>query len=240
MPHKPQIFQDEQTNFPQRTTSHHRLRFATSVKGYPTMPRRQRSKPSRRPGEARANRHADSAGSGLDAIVRMSEEEMLRLVDGDQDKGGDALFLVLDGIQDPHNLGACLRSAEGAGVKAVIVPRHQSCRVTETVVRIACGAAARIPVVAVANLARTLEQLSELLVHVVGTSDRANENLYQADLNRPLALVLGAEEAGIRRLTAERCQQLVHIPMAGEVECLNVSAAAAVCLFEAVRQRSPG
>ena len=206
------------------------------------MPRRQRSKNPRRPGEARANRHADTAGSGLDSIARMSEEEMLKLADpetrADYDTAhGDPLFLVLDGVQDPHNLGACLRSAEGAGVDAVIVPRHQSCRVTETVVRIACGAAARIPVVAVSNLARTLEQLAKRLVHVAGTSDRATEDLYATDFNQPLAIVLGAEESGIRRLTAERCQQLVKIPMAGEVECLNVSAATAVCLFEAVRQR---
>lgn len=207
------------------------------------MPRRQRSKNSRRPGEARANRHAADAGSGLDSIARMSEEEMLKLADANtrsqhQPVHHDPFFLVLDGVQDPHNLGACLRSAEGAGVDAVIVPRHQSCRVTETVVRIACGAAARIPVVAVTNLARTLEKLTAQLVHVVGTSDRASEDLYAADFDRPLAIVLGAEESGIRRLTAERCQQLIGIPMAGEVECLNVSAATAVCLFEAVRQRS--
>jgi 23S rRNA (guanosine2251-2'-O)-methyltransferase len=207
------------------------------------MPRRQRSKNPRRPGEARANRHADAASSGLDSIARMSEEEMLKLADPETRSNSDPvhadpLFLVLDGVQDPHNLGACLRTAEGAGVDAVIVPRHQSCRVTETVVRIACGAAARVPVVAVSNLARTLEQLAEHLVHVVGTSDRAVENLYESDLDRPLAIVLGAEESGIRRLTAERCQQLIHIPMAGQVECLNVSNAAAVCLFETIRQRS--
>ncbi len=206
------------------------------------MPRNQHPKKSRRPGEARANRHAEASsagpGSSLDGIARMSEDELLQLADGSDPSRSPMFFLVLDGVQDPHNLGACLRSAEGAGVDAVIVPRHQSCRVTETVVRIACGAAARVPVVAVSNLARTLELLSDNLVHIVGTSDRTTEDLYDADLNRPVALVLGSEESGIRRLTAERCHQLIKIPMAGTVECLNVSAAAAVCLYETVRQRS--
>lgn len=199
-------------------------------------PRRHASKPKHRHPEARANRHAaDSSNAIGGAIARLSEDELIQQV-----AASDAepiLLLVLDGVQDPHNLGACLRSAEGAGAAAVIVPRHQSCRVTDTVVRVACGAAAKVPVVAVANLARTLEHLSENLVHVVGTSDRASDDLYDADLSGPVALVLGAEESGIRRLTSERCQQLIRIPMAGKVECLNVSAATAVCLFEAVRQR---
>ncbi len=166
----------------------------------------------------------------------MAEDELYTRAD--DRNAPPAFFLVLDGVQDPHNLGACLRSAEGAGVDAVIVPRHQSCRVTDTVVRIACGAAARVPVVAVSNLARTLEQLDKHLVKCVGTSDRATDDLYDTELTGPLAIVLGAEENGLRHLTTERCNQLIRIPMAGKVECLNVSAATAVCLFEAVRQRS--
>lgn len=196
--------------------------------------RRQQTKPSRRSPEARANRHAAAAGS--EGIARMAEDDLY--LRADDRNAPPAFFLVLDGVQDPHNLGACLRSAEGAGVDAVIVPRHQSCRVTDTVVRIACGAAARVPVVAVSNLARTLEQLDKHLVKCVGTSDRATDDLYDTELTGPLAIVLGAEENGLRRLTTERCNQLIRIPMAGKVECLNVSAATAVCLFEAVRQRS--
>lgn len=196
--------------------------------------RRQQTKPSRRSPEARANRHAAAANN--EGIAHMAEDALYQRAD--DRNAPPVFFLVLDGVQDPHNLGACLRSAEGAGVDAVIVPRHQSCRVTDTVVRIACGAAARVPVVAVSNLARTLEQLDKHLVKCVGTSDRAIDDLYDAELTGPLALVLGAEENGLRHLTTERCNQLVRIPMAGTVECLNVSAATAVCLFEAVRQRN--
>ena len=149
----------------------------------------------------------------------------------------EVLLLVLDGVQDPHNLGACLRSADGAGVTAVITPKQRASPVTETVVRIACGGAEHVPVVVVTNLARCLERLREAGVRVIGTSDRATADLYDCDLTGPVAITMGSEEKGMRRLTEENCDELIRIPMMGDVECLNVSNAAAVCLFESVRQR---
>ena len=146
-------------------------------------------------------------------------------------------LLILDGLQDPHNLGACLRSADAAGVHAVIVPKDRAVSLTDTVCKVACGAAEHVPLVTVTNLARTLKQLKELGLWLVGTADDAKQSLYDVDLTGPLALVMGAEGKGLRRLTKEHCDFLVHIPMAGSVECLNVSVAAGVCLFEAVRQR---
>ncbi len=148
------------------------------------------------------------------------------------------LLLVLDGVQDPQNLGACLRTADAAGVDAVIVPRHRGVHMTPTVAKVACGAAENIPLIQVANLARALKELQQAGVWLAGTSDRAEKTLYQTDLGGPLALVMGAEDRGVRRLTAEQCDFLMRIPMSGIVESLNVSAATAVCLFEAVRQRS--
>jgi 23S rRNA (guanosine2251-2'-O)-methyltransferase len=150
---------------------------------------------------------------------------------------GDALILVLDGVTDPHNLGACLRSADAAGVLAVVIPKDRSAGVDGVVRKVAAGAAEFVPVVSVTNLARTLDELKERDVWVVGTDGEAPQSLYTADLKRSLALVLGAEGAGMRRLTRERCDFLVHIPMAGHVESLNVSVAAGVALFEARRQR---
>ncbi len=147
------------------------------------------------------------------------------------------LLLVLDGIQDPHNLGACLRSAEAAGVHAVIAPRDRAVGLTPTVHKVASGAAESLPFIQVANLVRVLAVLRERGVWVVGTADAAETSLYAADLRGPLALVLGGEEKGLRRLTREQCDLLVRIPMQGTVESLNVSVAAGVCLFEAVRQR---
>lgn len=164
----------------------------------------------------------------------MSEDELYGVAAGDS----EILLLVLDGVQDPHNLGACLRSAEGAGVTAVITPKQRSSPVTETVVRIACGGAEHVPVVVVSNLARCLERLREEAgVRVIGTSDRALSDLYECDLTGSVAITMGSEEKGMRRLTEENCDELIRIPMRGEVECLNVSNAAAVCLFESLRQR---
>ncbi len=152
---------------------------------------------------------------------------------------GDApLLLVLDGVQDPHNLGACLRSADAAGVAAVIVPRDRAAGLTPVVRKVAAGAAETVPLVAVVNLARTLRDLKSRGVWLVGTDDAADRTLYEADLKGPTALVMGSEGEGLRRLTRECCDQLVSIPMAGAVESLNVSVAAGVALFEAVRQRS--
>jgi 23S rRNA (guanosine2251-2'-O)-methyltransferase len=147
-------------------------------------------------------------------------------------------LLVLDGVQDPHNLGACLRSADAAGVDAVIAPRDRAVGLTPAACKVASGAAESVPFFQVTNLVRTLEQLrDEWRVWVVGTGGEAETLIYDADLRGPLALVLGGEEKGLRRLTREHCDLLVRLPMAGTVESLNVSVAAGVCLFEAVRQR---
>ena len=147
------------------------------------------------------------------------------------------LLLVLDGVTDPHNLGACLRSADAAGVQAVLAPKDRSVGITATVQKVACGAAETVPFIVVTNLARTLRQLQERGVWLVGTSGDAEATLYETDLSGPTALVMGAEGSGLRRLTQECCDMLVKLPMAGSVESLNVSVASGICLFEAVRQR---
>lgn len=147
-------------------------------------------------------------------------------------------LLILDGITDPHNLGACLRTADAAGVHAVIAPKDRSAALNPTVRKVACGAAERVPFISVTNLARTLRLLKENNVWVIGTAGEASDSLYQVKLTGPLALVMGAEGEGMRRLTREHCDQLVNIPMFGSVSSLNVSVATGVCLFEAVRQRS--
>jgi 23S rRNA (guanosine2251-2'-O)-methyltransferase len=146
-------------------------------------------------------------------------------------------LLVLDGVQDPHNLGACLRSADAAGVDAVIMPRDRAVGLTPVVVKVACGAAEAVPVFAVTNLARSLKLLKERGVWVYGGAGGAENSLYKADLRGPLALVLGSEGKGIRRLTREQCDGLLQIPMGGRVESLNVSVAVGIFLFEAKRQR---
>jgi 23S rRNA (guanosine2251-2'-O)-methyltransferase len=150
------------------------------------------------------------------------------------------LLLVLDGVTDPHNLGACLRTADAAGVHAVVIPKDRAASVDGVVRKVAAGAAEFVPVATVTNLARALDMLKERGVWVVGTDGQASASLYGADLDRPLALVLGAEGDGMRRLTRERCDFLVRIPMAGNIESLNVSVAAGVTLFEAARQRASG
>ncbi|GAA5445983.1 23S rRNA (guanosine-2'-O-)-methyltransferase RlmB [Microbulbifer sp. NBRC 101763] len=147
-------------------------------------------------------------------------------------------LLVLDGVTDPHNLGACLRSAEAAGVHAVIAPKDKSAGLTPTARKVACGAAEVLPFVTVTNLARTLQQLQQAGVWIFGAAGEATQDVYQSQLTGPLALVMGAEGSGLRRLTREHCDHLIKIPMAGEVSSLNVSVATGVCLFEAVRQRS--
>ena len=148
------------------------------------------------------------------------------------------LLLVLDGVTDPHNLGACLRVADGAGAHAVIAPKDHAAGINATVAKVASGAAETVPYFMVTNLARTLGELKERNIWVIGTSDTATQTVYDADLRGPLALVLGAEGDGMRQLTAKTCDQLVRIPMQGAVESLNVSVASGVCLFEAVRQRT--
>lgn len=150
---------------------------------------------------------------------------------------GSPLVLVLDGITDPHNLGACLRVADGAGAHAVLAPKDHAVGINATVAKVASGAAETVPYLMVTNLARTLKELKERDIWVVGTSDTASKSLYDLDLTRPVALVLGAEGHGMRQLTAKTCDELVRLPMKGAVESLNVSVAAGVCLYEAVRQR---
>ncbi|GAA0720392.1 23S rRNA (guanosine(2251)-2'-O)-methyltransferase RlmB [Dokdonella soli] len=151
----------------------------------------------------------------------------------------DALFLVLDGVTDPHNFGACLRSAEAAGVTAVVVPKDRAVGVTPTVRRASSGAADRVPIVAVTNLARALKGLKDAGVWLVGmASKEAPQSIYAVDLNGPIAIVLGSEGEGMRRLTSENCDFLAHIPMRGDVESLNVSVATGIALFEALRQRA--
>lgn len=149
-----------------------------------------------------------------------------------------ALLLVLDGVQDPHNLGACLRVADAMGAHAVIAPRDRAAGLNPTVRKVASGAAETVPFITVTNLARTLRELQEMGIWVVGTAGEARENLFGMKLDGPLALVLGAEGEGLRRLTRENCDELVRIPMFGMVESLNVSVAAGICLFEARRQRN--
>lgn len=147
------------------------------------------------------------------------------------------LLLVLDGVQDPHNLGACLRTADAAGVTAVIVPKDRAAGLSATVRKVASGAAETVPLIQVTNLARTLRWLKERDIWIVGTDDQAPHSLYASKLTGPLAVVLGAEGTGLRRLTRENCDALVSIPMRGVVESLNVSVATGVLLYEAVRQR---
>jgi 23S rRNA (guanosine2251-2'-O)-methyltransferase len=150
---------------------------------------------------------------------------------------GVPLLLVLDGVTDPHNLGACLRAADGAGAHAVIAPKDRAVGINATVAKVASGAADTVPYFMVTNLARTLNELKERDIRIVGTSDDAPKTLYEIDLTGPTALVLGAEGSGMRQLTARTCDELVRLPMRGAVESLNVSVASAVCLYEAVRQR---
>ena len=148
------------------------------------------------------------------------------------------MLLVLDGVQDPHNLGACMRTADAAGVAAVIVPKDRAAGLSATVRKVASGAAESVPLIQVTNLARTLRWLKEREIWIVGTDDQAEHSIYGAKLTGPLAIVLGAEGTGLRRLTRENCDMLVSIPMRGIVESLNVSVATGVLLYEALRQRS--
>jgi 23S rRNA (guanosine2251-2'-O)-methyltransferase len=164
-----------------------------------------------------------------------SLDELLEKLEAD---GIAPLLLVLDGVTDPHNLGACLRVADGAGAHAVIAPKDHAVGVNATVAKVASGAAETVPYFMVTNLARTLGELKERNIWCIGTSDDAPKTLYQVELKGPTALVLGAEGDGMRQLTRKTCDELVSIPMAGAVESLNVSVASGVCLYEALRQRS--
>lgn len=166
-------------------------------------------------------------------VLVLTEDDFYHLVESTE----NPLILVLDEIQDPHNLGACMRSSDGAGVTAVIVPKHNAATLTEAARRVACGGAEHVPFIRVTNIVNTLNKLKDLGVTVIGTSDKTETSLYDTDLTGPTALVMGAEGEGCRRLTMASCDQLIKIPMAGIVPCLNVSVATGVCLYEAVRQR---
>lgn len=168
------------------------------------------------------------------AVPPLNEHDLDRLC---EEAGARAFFLVLDGVTDPHNLGACLRTADAAGVTAVIVPKDKSASITPIVSKVACGAAETVPFVQVTNLARTLRQLQERQVWVIGTAGEATRTLYNVDMRGAVALVMGAEGDGMRRLTRETCDELIRIPLLGTVSSLNVSVATGVCLYEVVRQR---
>jgi len=175
-------------------------------------------------------------GAVAELLARPGDPET-QLEEALQSAAGAPLLLVLDGVQDPHNLGACLRSADAAGVTAVIAPRDRAAGLTPVVSKVAAGAAESVPFVAVVNLARTLRELKDRGVWLIGTDDGAERTVFEADFTGPAAIVMGSEGEGMRRLTRECCDQLVSIPMAGAVESLNVSVATGVVLFEAVRQR---
>ncbi len=185
-------------------------------------------------------RLAGLAGGGRHQGVVARAEALPKLndpVDLVDQIGSDLLLLVLDGVQDPHNLGACLRVADAMGVHAVVAPRDRAVALTATVQKVASGAADTVPYITVTNLARTLRELQDAGVRVIGTDDQGTTALTEADVLGPLAIVLGAEGAGLRRLTRETCDVLVSIPMLGSVDSLNVSVAAGICLYEARRRR---
>ena len=167
-------------------------------------------------------------------VQNKSEKHLPDILDG---ISGTPLILILDGVTDPHNLGACLRTADAAGVDVVIAPKDKSAPLNATAAKVACGAAEAVPYIQVTNLARTMKDLQERGIWIVGTAGEAPQSIYQQSLTGATALVMGAEGSGMRRLTRETCDFLVNIPMAGEVSSVNVSVATGICLFEAVRQR---
>ena len=172
----------------------------------------------------------------VDTLAQVtSHDELLENLEASGIK--NPLLLVLDGVTDPHNLGACLRVADGAGAHAVIAPKDHAAGINATVAKVASGAAETMPYFMVTNLARTLGELKERNIWCIGTSDDAPKTIYDIDLKGPVALVLGAEGEGMRQLTRKTCDELVSIPMHGAVESLNVSVASGVCLYEALRQR---
>ena len=171
------------------------------------------------------------------APASYTEDDLINILENIDSSVTPPLLLVLDGVTDPHNLGACLRTAEGAGVHAVIAPKDNAVGLTPAARKVASGAAETVPFIQVTNLVRTIEKLKQLGIWFIGTSDQADGDLYTYDFKTPSAIVMGAEGKGLRRLTEEHCDTLVSIPMAGQVSSLNVSVATGVCLYEVVRQR---
>lgn len=184
-----------------------------------------------REGEARENKHVRGGRPSRGKSSR-AEEDLYEML------GESPLLLILDCVQDPHNLGAILRTADGAGVTAVVAPKDKSAGITDTVRRISVGAADAVPFFQVTNLARTMKKLQDAGVWLIGTSDAGRNTIYETELTGSTAIVMGAEGDGMRRLTQDSCDLLIQIPMAGKVDCLNVSVATGVCLYEAVRQRA--
>ncbi len=176
-------------------------------------------------------RHQGVVAKAGELSLARNLDELLDAIDG------PPLLLILDGITDPHNLGACLRVADGAGAHAVIAPKDRAVGLNATAAKVASGAAETVPYITVTNLARTMRELKERDIWLIGTTDDAEKTLYEGDFSGPAALVMGSEGEGMRRLTRENCDVLVSIPMFGSVESLNVSVASGVCLFEARRQR---
>lgn len=191
-------------------------------------------KAARLDGLAGGMRHQGVVALAQTNVLAVDIDEVLDTL---EDRGEPAFLLILDGVTDPHNLGACLRTADAAGVHAVIAPRDRAVGLNATVRRVACGAAETVPYIMVTNLARSMRALKQRDVWLVGTDDQASAGLHQIDARRSMAWVMGAEGEGMRRLTRETCDELVNIPMLGSVESLNVSVAGAVCLYETVRQR---
>ena len=184
------------------------------------------------------NKAKDEQHQGIIANVKAARTLNEKDLDDIIAKETTPFFLVLDGVTDPHNLGACLRSADAAGVHGVIVPKDKSAKLNGTARKVACGAAETVPFIQVTNLARTLRDIKEAGVWVVGTAGETDTTLFNANLTGPMAVVMGAEGDGMRRLTREHCDELVKIPMVGTVSSLNVSVATGICLFEVLRQRT--
>jgi 23S rRNA (guanosine2251-2'-O)-methyltransferase len=185
-------------------------------------------------GKASGQRHQGVIAS-VEGARAGNEQSLPALLDG---LDASPFLLILDGVTDPHNLGACLRSADAAGIQAVITPKDKSAGLTPVASKVACGAAETVPFIQVTNLARTMKDLQQRGIWLVGLAGEGEQTIYDADMKGPLALVMGAEGQGLRRLTRETCDFLVRIPMQGSVESLNVSVATGIVLFEALRQRS--
>ena len=180
------------------------------------------------------DRHQGVVALAEKMTIARSITEVIEDVEGAKEK---PLFLILDGVTDPHNFGACLRVADGAGVNAVVIPKDRSASINATVSKVSSGASEVMPVITVTNLVRSMKEMQESGVWIIGTDDGAEKSIYDIDLTGSIAIVMGAEGEGMRRLTKETCDELVHIPMQGVVSSLNVSVASGVCLYEALRQR---
>ena len=184
---------------------------------------------------------ADEQHQGVVARVKpgkvLTENDLDDIISSAEKQDVPPFLLILDGVTDPHNLGACLRNADAAGVHGIIVPKDNAAKITATVRKVAVGAAESVPLIQVTNLSRTMKHLQQKGVWIIGTAGETDTCLYDVELSGPMALVMGAEGKGMRRLTRENCDQLVKLPMAGSVSSLNVSVATGICLFEIVRQR---